>query len=263
VLIVRRLVDRHILGDHDTVTTAQRQWSHSNRTVSMAIMLVGVFLIWLPSLSGVALSLSAFAVAIAITLKELIVCLTGTWYCAVSKPFRVGDWIEVGGFRGEIIDFGLLSTKLLELNAPPAHYSYTGNMIKIPNMWFLTERVVNMTHQRKFVFHAFTITLGTIDVISPQVSQIQTIISNAMAPHASGVGQHLHQARQFYRTDIRLPSPQVQVRTTDYSHLQYYITLCCPTAEALRLEQTIVEAVIKLHYSVKPLNYVTKPGSPC
>jgi|GEM_PF-2738477 len=249
VILIKQAIDRRLMGETETLTPVQRQWIHSNRSISRLALLAVFLVIWLPSLSNLAFSLTAVAVAIVIATKELIACITGTWFRILNKPFEVGDWIELDrSIRGEILDFGVLATKLLEMDIPENPYGYTGNIITLPNSVFLTNRVFNLTRQKKVTFHTFIITLGFIHETPPKAKAVQSFIDELMAPHSKVVRDHLRTYRQAFKTDVRLPNPQVKIRTTEFGNLQYYITLCCPTADAIHLEQTLSEHIIDLHY---------------
>jgi small-conductance mechanosensitive channel len=182
VILVKRAIDRRLMGKTETLTPVQRQWIHSNRTMSRLALLIVVLTIWLPSLSSIAFPLTAVAVALVIATKELIVCVLGTWFRIVNKPFAVGDWIELDrSIRGEILDFGILATKLLEMDIPENPYGYTGNIITLPNSVFLTNRVFNLTRQKKVTFHTFIITLGFIHETPPRAKALQDIIEQMCA----------------------------------------------------------------------------------
>ncbi len=70
-----------------------------------------MFLFWNTEINEFALSLTAIAVAVVVASKEIILCFTGSIQRASSRSFRIGDWIEVGNTRGEVIEHNLMATK--------------------------------------------------------------------------------------------------------------------------------------------------------
>ena len=56
--------------------------------------------IWADELREAALVLSAFAVAIVLSTKELIMCVTGWWLKLAGGHFRIGDRVQIGSTTG-------------------------------------------------------------------------------------------------------------------------------------------------------------------
>src|SRR5690606_4205598 len=108
-----------------------------------------------------AFSIAAVTLALVIATKELILCFSGAMLRAGTGAFTIGDWIEVGANRGEVIDFNLFSTTLQELDRPPNDYSFTGKVIVIPNSLFLSEPIKNLNFSKRYAFHRFNIAIDT------------------------------------------------------------------------------------------------------
>jgi len=56
----------------------------------------------------------------------------------IDKPFMLGDWIEVAGVQGKVMDMKLASTRVR---------TFDGELVTIPNTMVSREKVVNRTHQ--------------------------------------------------------------------------------------------------------------------
>lgn len=109
-----------------------------NIIILTAIALIAI--IWATKIAGVAISLSAFAVAVVISTKELIMCITGYIMFVMSRPFNVGDHIEIDKAHGLVIDVDLLNITLSETNEAQ---QITGKTIVLPNSILLTAVVIN------------------------------------------------------------------------------------------------------------------------
>jgi small-conductance mechanosensitive channel len=66
------------------------------------LMIVMVFNIWAEELQNFAFSIAAFIVAIVLATREFIQCFIGFFYLLSSRPFRIGDWGQVGNNYGEV-----------------------------------------------------------------------------------------------------------------------------------------------------------------
>jgi small-conductance mechanosensitive channel len=99
----------------------------------------------------------AVAVAVTIATKELLLCLSGAVMRTSSRSFTIGDRIQVGTFRGDVIDIGALSTKLLELDE--LTHRRTGRSISLPNSMFLDKPVLNETFAGRYVLALLSVPL--------------------------------------------------------------------------------------------------------
>ncbi|MEM6908153.1 MAG: mechanosensitive ion channel domain-containing protein [Pseudomonadota bacterium] len=90
-------------------------------------------MIWAPQLRTFALSLTAVAVAIVIATKELILCLSGSAYRTFTQAYVVGDIIETGAHRGQVMEINLLSTKLNELHPREGSIRLSGSSVIVPH----------------------------------------------------------------------------------------------------------------------------------
>ena len=66
----------------------------------------------------------------------------------------MGDW------RGDVIDYGVLSTTLMEVETEAPHGMRTGNVITLPNALLLTEPVVNETRILGFEWREILFSIG-------------------------------------------------------------------------------------------------------
>ncbi|MDZ7811432.1 MAG: hypothetical protein U5L11_17045 [Arhodomonas sp.] len=90
LLALRYVVARVIRGKEEILSGERRAWLARVRNLAVIIAAIGLVLIWLPALHTFALSITAFAVALVIATKELILCLSGTVLRTLNRPFEVG-----------------------------------------------------------------------------------------------------------------------------------------------------------------------------
>lgn len=121
---------------------------------SILALFVLLLVVWADELREAALVLSAFAVAIALSTKELLMCITGWWLKLAGGHFRVGDRIRIGAYNGDVVDYGLLTITLLEVDPGQER---TGGVLTIPNSMLLVEAVVNQTLAFSFQWHSVLI----------------------------------------------------------------------------------------------------------
>ena len=75
-----------------------------------------VFNIWSVEIQKFAFSIAAFVVAIVLATREFIQCFIGFIYVISNRPFRIGDWIQVVNYCGEVNSIDWINLTLLEVN---------------------------------------------------------------------------------------------------------------------------------------------------
>jgi len=112
---------------------------------TLVVIGVGLVITWAQQLAAAAIVASGFAVALVLFNKELTLNILGWWLKTMGGSFRIGDRIRIGSVRGDVIDYGVLTTTLMEVEAMAEHGMRTGNVVCVPNAQLLTEPVVNET----------------------------------------------------------------------------------------------------------------------
>jgi small-conductance mechanosensitive channel len=156
VLVFRGLLARFV-RDSQVSADVRRRWLVQVRTGAVLTLLFGLVVIWAQELRTVAFSLVAVAVALTIATKELLLCLSGALLRTSSRAFSVGDRVQIGSFRGDVIDIGALSTKVLEVD--DATNRRTGRAITVPNSMFLDKPTLNETFAASYVLSVLTVPL--------------------------------------------------------------------------------------------------------
>ena len=105
--------------------------------------------VWGGELQSMLLSLAAIAAALLIVSKELISCFYGALVFNLSAPARIGDAIEVGAHKGELLDHNWLSLTLLEISET---HLYSGRVVKIPSSALLTTPLINLSQGGPYRF---------------------------------------------------------------------------------------------------------------
>jgi small-conductance mechanosensitive channel len=247
VMLLRVVAARLIRGKQVILNDSQRAWIARIRNVSLILGAFGLILIWLPALHAFALSITAFAVALVIATKELILCLSGTVLRALNRPFEIGDWVEIGALRGEVVDETILATTLQEIGGPVGNYEYSGKTITVPNSVFLTTPVQNQNFFKKWVFLEVVVVLDQdVDMLAA-LDDIEQDVNRIFAPHAELAERYTALIEKRSGVDIAEPKPRVALNTTDIGKQRIVVTLFCPTRKAFEIERAINSAVLG-HY---------------
>ena len=213
------------------------------------ILLIGIFNIWSVEFHKFAISIAAFVVAIVIATREFIQCFIGFLYILSSRPFRIGDWVEVGNTYGEVHSIDWAKLTLLEVNIDA--YEYTGKTLYLPNSQLITSAIKNLNFLKRYAMHHFTITRDAS--VNPFVFLNQLYDkANEYCADFNDVAIRYNQLIET-RLDIHIagPEPQIHVNTTEAGDTQILFTIFCPTERAMEIEQCLTADFMALWFAEK------------
>lgn len=118
-----------------------------SRVLNLVIVLI-ILIIVLSLLSATwytaLISLGLLSLILGFALQTPITSFIGWIYLLARQPYRVGDRIEIGNARGDVIDVSYLDTTLWEFGGPYLSTQHpSGRIIKFPNSLVLNETVYN------------------------------------------------------------------------------------------------------------------------
>jgi len=241
-VVVRIITERHLSGRDDLEAEQRRRMLSSLRNALFFVLLVGLALIWAPSLRTFALSLTAFAVAIILATKELILCISGSLVKTTGASMRVGSWIEVNGVRGEVIDQTLMTTTIQELGKEHTAFEFTGRTIVIPNSVFLTAPVINERFFKRYVFHTFSMVVDANVNTAPIEKVLIDVVNAEMEDDIEVANRYMALIEKRSGLDLHEPEPRVHMHMQNDGKVKLSLRAFLPTKRALEIEQKAMRA---------------------
>ena len=124
--------------------------------LNVLIVLYVVFL-WVQKISSITIFLSVISAGIALALQEVILSIAGWFLILVRRPFQVGDRIELGGAKGDVIDIRLFQTSLLEIGNWVDADQSTGRIVHVPNSAVFKKENYNYSRGFEFIWNELRI----------------------------------------------------------------------------------------------------------
>ena len=241
LVLLGRWITLHRLKSADAMSSdMRRRWSAQVRLVSLLLLVLGLMLIWGAELKTFALSVVAIAAAIVIATKELIMCVSGTLLRASGKSFQIGDRIEIGTFRGDVVDQTLLTTTILEVGPGTTIHQHTGRTIVIPNSVLLTTPVLNETSLDEYMLHAFSVPLGAGDDWAQCERALLDAARAECAPFLKEAQQHIEHTVRKEGLDPLSVEPRVTLRIESKDQISMLARIPVPARRKGRIEQAIL-----------------------
>ncbi len=141
----------------------RRRWLVTIRNVAWVVIALGLVPIWLETIGNFGTAILAVAVAVVIATKELIQGVLGSFVRTATDMYSIGDRIEVGSHRGDVVDLNLFSTTILEVGPKAPSHLRTGRTVSIPNGMLLTTTVTNESSMNRFVVHTLSVPVSLDD----------------------------------------------------------------------------------------------------
>ncbi|MBA6392121.1 mechanosensitive ion channel family protein [Colwellia sp. BRX10-3] len=208
-----------------------------------------VFNIWSVEIQKFAFSIAAFVVAIVLVTREFIQCFIGFIYVVSNRPFRIGDWIQVGNYCGEVNSIDWINLTILEVNI--SNYQFTGKTLYMPNNQLVTSAIKNLNFLKRYAVHHFIITrdgsvnpFEFIDALKEK--------ANTYCADFNDVAVRYNQVIEN-RLDIKIagPDPHIEVATSDIGDTQIIFTIFCPTERAMEIENKLTADLMNFWFSAK------------
>lgn len=249
-LIVLRAVILRMLSLNKKISMeTMRRWAVNLRNAVLLLSLIGMFTIWAQQLSNFALSMVAVAMALVLATKELIMCLAGGFLRTITNSYTLGDHIEIGAYRGLVVDIDMLSTTIMELGPEHMVHQFTGKAISLPNSLLLSNPVIRENYMGEYVVHVITIPVANeIDVQRCETLLMESA-QEICAPFIEDARRHMLRIEKRHLVDTPSVEPRIAIRPVDEKHYVFIVRIAIPASERHRVEQAILHRFMRATYS--------------
>jgi small-conductance mechanosensitive channel len=148
ILLALLFLDRWLEQLFGRTRLDRRQISTLRTVTRVALQLVGIVaivlvLVGMPGQLGTFLGIVGAGLTVA--LKDFIVAFIG-WIVLMGKNgMRLGDWVEIEGVSGEVVDLGIFRTSLLETGNWGGSGHPTGRRVTFPNSFAIQRHYFNVS----------------------------------------------------------------------------------------------------------------------
>jgi MscS family membrane protein len=209
----------HVFGDGEVGGAAKGFAPLIKKSLRIFLIIVAVVMV-IDNLGydigGILATLGVGGVAFAIAAKDTIANLYGSLALALDRPFKVGDWIQVGDdVDGDVEEIGLRSTKVR---------TWPKTVISIPNAVLANEKINNWSRMPK-----------------RRVKQVVGVTYDTSPDTMEAIVEAI---RQLLREDEGVQQDFILVNWTDFGEssldiLVYYFTSTTKWLEHMDIRQRI------------------------
>jgi small-conductance mechanosensitive channel len=117
-----------------------------------------------------------------VVLQDFIIAFFG-WFVLMGKNgIRIGDWVEIDGIGGEVVEVGLFRTALLETGNWTAKGHPTGRRVTFMNSFAIKGQYFNFTTAGQWMWDEITVSIPAAENTYAKVEQIcQAVLKETAA----------------------------------------------------------------------------------
>lgn len=188
------------------------------KTITYVTLLGGLLVIghiWIERVGSLATFLGLATAGLAIALKDIVQNLAGWGFIVWSRPFDVGDRIQVGSHSGDVIDLHLFQFTLNEIGNWVDADQSTGRIIHVPNGKVLSEPVINYDKGFRYIWSEIPVTITFESNWKRAKQLLETIAARHAEQLTDQVERELLEASRQYLIAYTKLTPIVYVRVRD------------------------------------------------
>jgi small-conductance mechanosensitive channel len=156
VIIIVRLLQR-MVGSRIQNQSARYGLHKSLGFASYFVITLVLISIFSDQLGNLTVAFGVAGAGIAFALQEVIASIAGWIAVSFGGFYKVGDRVQLGGIKGDVIDIGILRTSIMEIGEWVKGDQYSGRIVRIANSFVFKEPVFNYSGDFPFLWDELTI----------------------------------------------------------------------------------------------------------
>jgi small-conductance mechanosensitive channel len=243
--VTTRLIDYFFSG-----LTADRLRLRTLRVVlrfavqALTVVAVLFVIFGIPSQMTTILGLAGAGLTIA--LKDFIVAFFGWFVLMGRNGIRVGDWVEIEGVGGEVVEIGLLRTVLMETGNWTDAGHPTGRKVAFVNSFAVEGHYFNFSTSGQWLWDELQVTVPHGQSPYPVIEGVQKLVTEMTAKNARLAEQEWQQATtRQHRVHDFSAAPAIEVRPAA-GGVQVVVRYITRAHERYDLRARLYQAVVDL-----------------
>jgi small-conductance mechanosensitive channel len=238
------IIDRYLIE-----AGQERTRLHTLRTViSFALQVVAVLLILLVIFGPpqqLATLLGFAGAGITVALKDFIVAFFG-WFVLMGKNgIRVGDWVEINGVTGEVIEINLLRTVLLETGNWTDSGHPTGRKVAFVNSYAIEGHFFNFTTSGQWLWDELRMVIPSDQDPYALLDAMQKTMVKETETNVRAAEQEWQRATSRYHVRSVSAAPAVNLQPT-VAGLEVRVRYITRAQERAAMRARLSQALVQL-----------------
>ncbi len=178
-----------------------------------ALFLIGM--VWVDAFRHLGAFLGLLSAGIAIALKDLLANMAGWGFIVFRKPFVLGDRIQIGEHRGDVIDIRLYQFSILEIGNWVDADQSTGRVIHIPNGKVFVEPQANYTQGFGYIWNELEVRITFESNREKAKGILEALVNEANSETQREAQRELKEASKLYMIHYHYVTPIVYTHVVE------------------------------------------------
>ena len=178
---------------------------------ALALGLVAILLVvfGLPNQMTTIFGLAGAGLTVA--LKDFIVAFFG-WFVLVGRNgIHVGDWVEIRGVGGEVVEIGLLRTLLMETGSWSDAGHPTGRIVSFVNSFAMEGHFFNFSSSGQWMWDELNVSVPAGKDPYPLMESVKTLVEGRTGENAAKAFKEWERSERGYRVQGLKAEPGISV----------------------------------------------------
>ena len=248
VIFAVYLADRFIEHLFKGISAENKRIDTLRAVVKFAAKAVGAIgilfiVVGMPTQATTVLGLAGAGLTVA--MKDFIVAFFG-WFVLMGKNgIRVGDWVEINGVAGEVVEVGLLKTVLLETGNWTDSSHPTGRRVSFVNSFAIEGHFFNFTTSGQWMWDELRVLIPSGHDPYAVIDGIQKLVEQETEKTAKVAEEEWQQTTTKYRAKTLSATPGINVVPTG-GGIELRIRYITRAYERHAVRKRLYEAVIQI-----------------
>jgi hypothetical protein len=247
-ILLLQFADRWLEGLLGRARVDRRQLATLRNVVGVALQIVGVVVILLvlvgvPGQLGTMLGLAGAGLTVA--LKDFIVAFIGWFVLMGRNGMRIGDWVEINGVSGEVVELGMFRTVLLETGNWTDAGRPTGRRVTFTNSFATAGHYFNFSTSGQWLWDELSVMVPYDRDPHAVADAIQKEVTAATAPSTAQAEQEWRRAARGQGGAAFSAQPGVAVRPAA-GGVEIAVRYVTRASERLALRARLYQAAVQL-----------------
>jgi small-conductance mechanosensitive channel len=248
ILLIGIFFDRWLKGLLSRVGLDQRQADTLYAVVRTGVQIVALGLILLvifgpPGQLGTFLGLAGAGLTVA--LKDFIVSFIGWFVLMGRNGIRLGDWVEINGVTGEVVELGMFHTVLLETGNWTDSGHPTGRRVTFTNSFAIEGHYFNFSTTGQWLWDELKLVLASSQNPYPIVDAIQKTVLEATVESAGQAEKEWQNAAHSRDMSTLSAAPAVNVKPV-IGGVEITVRYITRAGERYQMRSKLYEAAMNL-----------------
>ena len=248
ILVLIWFAERIFEAIFGRITAGRKRVSRNLKVVKFVAQVLGVLAILLVILGTPSQLTTLFGLAgagLTVALKDFIISFFGWFILVGPKGIHVGDWVEIRGVSGEVIEIGLLRTLILETGNWSDAGHPTGRVVSFVNSFAMEGHYFNFSSAGQWMWDELDVNVPAGKDPYPMVDSVRALVEARTGENAAQAFKEWERADRGYRIQGLKAEPSISIVPAG-SGVEIRVRYITRAQERNVLRKELNEAVVEM-----------------